>query len=150
MRALWRGSGRGDRRLAVLLPATGTSGTMRAVDFTGRRCLGPEPRLGSSVALLALGLVPSLLWALVGIPIAIWNFTDAEQRSSSSTFSIVLLVMVVVANLAPFVATGVLLTRARKHVGSSWPRALRAVAPWAGLACGVSFLLTAMATGGVA
>lgn len=122
---------------------------MSAVESADRRFLEPEPGLGSSIALLAMGLVPSMLWALVGIPLAIWNLTDADQRASISTFSVVLLIVVVIANLAPFATTAVLVTRARKQTRSSWARAVRAAAPWAGAACGISFLLTAMATGGM-
>lgn len=120
------------------------------MDVTEPKLLEPEPPLGSSVALLAMGLAPSALWALVGIPLAMWNLTDQAQRASLSTFSVGLLIVVVIANLSPFVAAAALLSRARKHDGLSWPRALRAAAPWAGFACVVSFVLTAMATGGMA
>jgi len=122
---------------------------MRGVDFIDRRFLEPEPGLPSSVALLALGLVPSLLWTAVGVPLTIWNFTDPGQRAASSPFSAGLLVVVVLANLAPFVLSGLAVVRARKRDELSWPRALRAAAPWAAIACAISFIVTMMGTGGI-
>jgi len=123
---------------------------MTTVDLIARRVVEPEPGLGSSIGLLALGLVPSLVWAAVGIPLAIWNLTDPGQRASISPFSMGLLVAVVVANVAPFVLAGLALVRARRSHRLAWSRAVRAAATWAGIACVVSFALTAMATGGMA
>lgn len=122
---------------------------MTAVDFPERRFLEPEPSLASSIGLLALGLVPSLLWAAVGIPLVVWNFTDPGQRSFISVISAGLLLVVVAANLAPFIAAGVALGRARTSRGLAWPRAFRSAAAWTGVMCGVSFVVTAWATGGM-
>lgn len=114
-----------------------------------RRGCAPQGRVVLPLGLLGVGLLLSALWAMVGTSLAIWNLTDADQRATISGIQRVLLIVVVLANLAPFVAAAVSLLWARARGGSSWPRALQLAAGWTGAACAASFVCTMIAAGGL-
>lgn len=106
-----------------------------------------QPRLSSSLGLLALAVVPGLAALMPGVLVPLWNFRDPDQSSYLTFGGVIWLSTVLLLAVLPLPLALVVTVIGRRR-GRTWAAALRPAAGWVGLVGALAFIAVAVTTGG--